>query len=96
MVQTFKVAALALPVSDGVIDKFELRHFTEIANWKHGRENGLETAVFALARQQIHLKEALVRLFLDFDQVRDLDGALNLRKIQSLAFPNVLVAVGHA
>jgi hypothetical protein len=42
------------------------------------------------------LKEALVRLFLHFDQVRDLDGALNLRKIQSLAFPNVLVAVGHA
>jgi hypothetical protein len=56
----------------------------------------LESAVLALAWQKIHLQEALVGLLLDFNQVRDLDGPLDFRKIQSLAFPNVLVAVGHA
>src|ERR1700738_2262897 len=91
--QSLQVAALTLPVSDGIVYEFELRHFTEVANRKHGGKHGLKAAVVALARQQIHLQKALVRLHLDFDQIRDLDGSLNLGKIQSLAFSNVLVAM---
>ena len=53
-------------------------------------------AVFALARQQIHLQEALIRLPLDFDQVRNLNRALDFREIQPLAFPDVLIGIRHA
>jgi hypothetical protein len=56
----------------------------------------LESTVLALAWQKIHLQEALIGLLLDFNQVGDLDRPLDFRKIQSLAFPNMLVAIGHA
>src|SRR5208283_1656124 len=96
MVQALQVAALALPVADGIVHAFELRHFAEIPDRKNRSEDRLESAVLALTWQQIHLQEALIGLLLDFDQVWDLDRPLDFRKIQSLAFPNVLVAIGHA
>ena len=94
--QALQVAALALPVADRVVHEFQLRHLAEVPDGKHGSEYRLKPAVIALAGQKVHLQKALIRLHLDFNQVRDLDGSLNFRKIQSLAFPNVLVAVGHA
>src|SRR2546427_2922588 len=39
--------------------------------------------------RSIHLQKALIRLFLHFNQVGNLDRALDLRKIQTLAFPDV-------
>src|SRR5882762_8561332 len=96
VVQTLQVAALALPVSDRVIHEFELRHFAEVPDRKHRREHRLKAAVIALAWQQIHLQKALIGLLLDLNQVGDLDGSLDFCKIQSLAFPNVLVGVGHS
>jgi hypothetical protein len=56
----------------------------------------LEPAVLAFAWQKIHLQEALIGLFLDFNQVGDLDSPLDFGEIQPLAFPNMLVAIGHA
>ncbi len=96
VMQTLQVAALAFPVPDGVVHEFELRHFAEILDREHRSEDRLQASILALAGQQIHLQKALVRFLLDFDQVRDLDRTLNLRKIQALAFANVLVAIGHA
>ena len=88
MVQPLQVAALAFPVSDGVVDEIELRKPAEVLNREHGREHRLQTRVFALRRKQIHLQEALIGHALHFDQVRDLDGALDLRKVQPLALAN--------
>ena len=95
VVQALQVAALALPVSDRVVDKFQLRHFAKILDRKHRREHRLESAVIALARQQIHLQEALIRLHLDFNQVGNLDRALDFREIQTLTFPDMLIGVRH-
>ena len=95
MVQALQVAALAFPVADRVVHEFELRQFAEILDRKHGGEDGLQTAVIALARQQVHLQEALIGLPLDFDQVRNLNRALNFREIETLAFPDVLVTIWH-
>src|SRR5262249_30542191 len=96
VVQPLQVAALALPVADGIVHEFELRHFAEIPDRKHAGEHRLKTAVLALARQQIHLQEALIGLHLDFNQVGNLNRALDFREIQPLTFPDVLIAVRHA
>jgi hypothetical protein len=39
------------------------------------------------------LQKALIGLLLNFDQVRNLDGALNLRKIQALAFAHPVTMI---
>jgi hypothetical protein len=96
MMQAFQVAALALPVSDGVVHEFQLGHFAEIPDRKNRGEDGLQTAVVALARQQVHLQKALIGLHLHFDQIGDLDGALNFREIQTLTFPDMLISIRHA
>jgi hypothetical protein len=55
----------------------------------------LQTSVVALARQQIHLQKALVRLHLHFDQVGNLNRALNFSEIQTLTFPDMMVRIRH-
>ena len=95
VVQALQVAALALPVADRVVDEFQLRHFAEILDRKHRREHRLKSAVIALARQQIHLQKALIRLHLDFNQVGNLNRALDFREIQTLTFPDMLIGVRH-
>src|SRR5580704_3849675 len=85
MVQTLQVSALALPIADRVIDKFELAQSTKIGDREDAFENALEPGIVALARQQIHLQESLVGFLLHLDQVRDRDCSFNFRKINSLA-----------
>ena len=94
--QALQVAALALPIADRVVHELELRHFAEVLDRKHGGEHRLKPAIIALAWQQIHLQEALVGLHLDFNQVGNLDRALDFREIQPLMFPGVLIAIRHA
>ncbi len=96
VVQTLEVAALAFPVADRIVHEFQLRHLAEILDRKHRREHRLKPAVLAFARQQIHLQEALIGLHLDFNQVGNLNRALDFREIQALTFPDVLIAVRHA
>ena len=101
MVQAFEIAALAFPISDGVIHKIQLREPAKILDWEYRSEDRLQTGIFALRRQQIHLQEALIREPLDLDQVRNLDRTLDLGKIQALAFPNgvisiVMISILHA
>ena len=85
VVQAFEVAALALPVADRVVDELELAQAAEIGDREDGLENTLQSGVLALARQQVHLQEPLVRLLLDFDQVRNRDRGLDLREVNSFA-----------
>src|SRR5207245_1449926 len=58
-------------------------------------EHRLQAGVLALARQTVHLQEALVGLLLNLDQVRDGNGRLDLRKIDALAV-NVLGKAIHS
>src|SRR5439155_25338666 len=74
----------------------QLRHLANVPDRKYGREHRLKPAVIALAGQKVHLQEALILLHLDFNQVRNLDRALDFREIQMLTFPDVLIAIRHA
>src|ERR1700722_3057104 len=60
VVQAAQMAALALPVADSVVDEIELRKSAKILDRKYRREYGLQTGILTLARQQIHLQEALI------------------------------------
>ncbi len=93
VVQPLQVAALALPVPDGVVHKVQLRKTAEILNRKHRGEHRLQTAILALGREQIHLKKSLVGFLLNLDQVRDLNRALDFGEIQPLTFSHMMIAV---
>src|SRR5262249_30792345 len=85
VVQPLQLAALALPVADRVFDELERRVLAEVRNRKDRLEHRLQPGVLALRRQTVHLQEALVGLFLDFNQVRNRYGRLDLREIDALA-----------
>jgi hypothetical protein len=56
----------------------------------------LQAGIFALARQQIHLQETLVRLLLYVNQVRNLDRRLDFGEVQALSFPSSAITVSIA
>src|ERR1035437_2827556 len=60
MVQPLQIAALAFPVADRVIDKFQIAHTAKIGDREHAVEYGLQANVLALIRQQVHLQKPLV------------------------------------
>ena len=93
VVQTFQVAALALPVADRVIDELQLADAAEIGDRKDRVENGLQADVVALVGQQVHLQKALVRVLLNLDQVRDRDRGLDFGKINSLGSSAVMLSI---
>jgi hypothetical protein len=57
VMQPLQVAALALPVADRIVDKFQLTDAAEIGDREHRRKYGLQTDVFALIGQKIHLQK---------------------------------------
>src|SRR5439155_20859949 len=85
VMEPLQLAALALPVGDRVLDELERRVLAEVRDREDRVEPALQTPVLALARQTVHLQEALVRLLLDLDQVRDRNSRLDFRKIDALA-----------
>ena len=85
VVQPLQLAALALPVADGVLDELERRVLAEIADRKDRLEHRLQPGVFALGRQAVHLQKTLVGLLLNLDQVRNRNRGLDLRKVDPLA-----------
>src|SRR6202158_1567242 len=91
--QTLEVAALAFPVSDRVVHKIQLRQAAEVLNRKHRSEYRLQAAVFALGRKQIHLQKSLIGILLNLDQVRNLNRAPDLGKIQALALSHMMIPV---
>ena len=50
VVKTFEVSAFAFPVTDRIIDKFELAEATKVGNGEYGTEDALQTCVFTLFR----------------------------------------------
>src|SRR3569833_2239952 len=84
VMQTLEIAALAFPVADGIIDEFQLAHAAEIGDRKHGSEHRLQADVVALVGQQVHLQKLLIRVALDFDQIRDRNRSFDLGKINSI------------
>src|SRR5207249_2618425 len=95
VMQALELAALALPVADRILDELERRVLAEIADREDRLEHGLQARVLALARQAVHLQEALVRFLLNLDQVRDGNGRLDFRKVDALAV-NVLGKAIHS
>src|SRR5581483_5635077 len=93
MVQTFQIAALALPISDRVVDEFQFAHSAEIRNRKYGIEHRLQTDIFTLIGQKIHLQKSLVRLFLYFDQVRNWNGSFDFGEIHPLTCGGIVLCV---
>ena len=93
VVQPAQVPALALPVSDRVVDEIQLRQPAKILDRENGRKHGLQSRVFPLARQQIHLQEALVGFLLHIDQVRNLDRRLDFGEVQAFPFPHHAITV---
>src|SRR6185312_5048247 len=85
VMQPLEVAAFALPIADRIINEFQLAQAAEIGNRENGTENALQSRVFAFFGQKVHLQEALIRTPLHFDEIRDRNRGLNLRKINSLA-----------
>src|ERR1700690_382684 len=90
------MAALALPVADGVVHEVELRESAKILNRKYRGEHGLQARIFALARQAIHLQEALVGFLLDVNQIGNLNGGFDFGKIQPFPFPRRTVSIAHS
>ena len=93
VVQPLQVAALALPVPDGIVHKIQLRETSEILNRENGCEHRLQAAVLALGREQIHLKKPLVGFLLNLNQVRNLNRALDLGEIQPLTLSHMMIAI---
>ena len=75
--QPLEVAALALPVADGVVHELQLGNVAEVADREHRLKHGLQAGIVALAGQPVHLQEAFVGALLNLDQVRNLDGGWN-------------------
>jgi hypothetical protein len=92
--QALKVAALALPIADRIVHEFQLRHFAEILDRKHGSEHRLVRP--RGARSAANPSVSVGTTYLDFNQVGNLNRALNFREIQTLPFPDVLIGVRHA
>ena len=76
--EALEVSALALPVADLVLDKFERRCLAKIRNRKDRLKYRLQPDVVALLRDQVHLQKAVVRLALYLDQIWDLRGRVDL------------------
>src|SRR6266404_803602 len=85
VIQPFELSALALPIADRVLDKLKLRGLAKVGDRKHGPEHSLKPRVLAFRRKQIHLKEAVVRLALNLDEVRYPDRRFYARKIVPLS-----------
>jgi hypothetical protein len=81
VLETLELAALALPVPDGELDEVERARLPEITEGEDAGEDGLQSRVFALLRQEVHLQEPFVRLSLDVNQIRQRHIAANLREV---------------
>src|SRR5579859_2783076 len=91
VMQALQVAALALPVADREIDEGQLGDVAEIGDGENGLKHGLEPAVVALARQFVHLQEAVIRALLNFNEVRDLQRCRNLGEVETITESAILV-----
>ena len=85
VVKSLQVAALALPVADREVDELELRDVAEVGDGKDRGERRTAGRCPRARGQLVHLQKALVAAALHFDQVRDLNGGGDFRKIEAAA-----------
>ena len=85
VMQTLQIATFTFPVTNCVVNKFQLRKAAEIGDWEHAREYALQSGVVALWRQELHLQKTRITLLLHFDQIRNGNRGLDLREIDTLA-----------
>src|SRR4029453_1139831 len=95
VLQPLQLAALALPVADRVLDELERRVLSKVADRKDRFEYRLQTRVLAFRGQTVHLQAPLVRLLLNFNQVRSRDCGIYLREVDTFAV-DVLRQAVHA
>ena len=81
VLETLELSALALPVADGEADEVERAGLAEIAEGEDAGEDRLQAGVLTLLREEVHLQEALVRLSLDVDEIRQRHIAANLGEV---------------
>ena len=91
VVQPLEVAALALPVADGVLDEVQLRDVAEVGDGKDRLKYRLQAGIIAFARQRIHLQKAVVRTLLHLDEVGYLNGRRNLGEIEPISIGSLLL-----
>src|SRR5262245_21182976 len=84
MLEALELAALALPVPDGVLDELQRAGLPEIGDREDRLEDRLQPRVLAVRRGGVDLQEALVRALLHLDQVRDRDGGMDFREVDAL------------
>ena len=94
VMETLEVSALTLPVANGVVNEFKLGYVAEVRNREHGLEDGLKSAVVALAGQLVHLQKAVIGALLHFDQIWNLDRCWNFAEIKTSATGTV-VSIRH-
>src|SRR2546423_5955621 len=91
VMQPLEVSALAFPVADRVVHKFELRYVAKVRDGKHGLKHGLKSAVVTLARQLVHLQKAIVRALLHLNQIWNLNRGWNFAEIKTSATSTVVI-----
>ena len=77
-------AALAGPVADRVRHEFQRTHLSEVGDREHRLEDRFEAVFDSLVGQAVHLQEALVRLLLHVEQIRDRDRRMDLGEVPPL------------
>src|SRR5262249_46768875 len=63
------------------LDEVERAGLPKVAEREDGGEDRLQARVFALLGEEVHLQEAVVRLALHVDQIRQRHVAANLREV---------------
>jgi len=84
VLEALKVAALALPIADLVLNKFQRCCLTKVGYREDRCKDRLQAGLIALFRNKVHLKKAVIRLALDLDKIWDLGGSVDLGKIHAL------------
>jgi hypothetical protein len=95
IIQALQVAALALPVPDGIFHELERGSPPEIVDGKDRIENGLQSHIFPLRRRDIHLEEPVVRFSLDFDQIWDGNAGMDLGEVHAIPIHIRSADIGH-
>jgi hypothetical protein len=94
-IQSFQIATLALPISDGVLDKFQRGCASKIIDWKYRIEDCLQSHILSIRRRDIHLQKSVIGLSLDFDQIRNRDACMDFCEIHAVSIHIRSADVGH-
>ena len=95
VIQPFQVAALALPVPDGVLHELQGGGAAKIVDGENRVEDSLQSHVFAFRWWNIHLQKAMVRFSLNFDQIWNGNAGMDFRKIHAIPIHIRSADVGH-